>query len=413
MRRASAYPSRPVPLWRNHDYLLLRGGQGVSNFGSAVQGVVTPLLILAISHSPAQAGIAAALGSLPFFLLSLPAGALVDRWDRKWVMIVCDIGRTVATASIPIALWSGHLTVPLLYVVSGISGTFFVFFNLAETSCLPRVVTKEQLPAATSHNEAVDYASFILGRPAGGFLYQTIGQAAPFLANAVSFAVSAVSLLFIRTRFQEDRVPTPRDLRAEITEGLRWLWNQPLIRFMAFLNGGQNLLYSGIALVIIVLAQKEGASPTTIGIVFAVASIGGLAGAVLAPAVQRRWSFGQAVIGLLAIQAVLLPLLLVVKQPLLLGVVYAAQLTVSPMYNVVQFSYRLALIPDILQGRVNSAFRLIAFSFNPLGAALSGLLLETVGPGRTVAFLSVWMAALALASLSNSRVRDAPAVTST
>lgn len=161
------------------------------------------------------------------------------------------------------------------------------------------------------------------------------------------------------------------------------------------------------------MTQKEGASPTTIGIVFAVASIGGLAGAVLAPAVQRRWSFGQAVIGLLAIQAVLLPLLLVVKQPLLLGVVYAAQLTVSPMYNVVQFSYRLALIPDILQGRVNSAFRLIAFSFNPLGAALSGLLLETVGPGRTVAFLSVWMAALALASLSNSRVRDAPAVTST
>jgi len=258
MRRASAYPSRPVPLWRNHDYLLLRGGQGVSNFGSAVQGVVTPLLILAISHSPAQAGIAAALGSLPFFLLSLPAGALVDRWDRKRVMIVCDIGRTVATASIPIALWSGHLTVPLLYVVSGISGTFFVFFNLAETSCLPRVVTKEQLPAATSHNEAVDYASFILGRPAGGFLYQTIGQAAPFLANAVSFAVSAVSLLFIRTRFQEDRVPTPRDLRAEITEGLRWLWNQPLIRFMAFLNGGQNLLYSGIGLVIIVLDPKGG-----------------------------------------------------------------------------------------------------------------------------------------------------------
>lgn len=413
MHRVPAYPSHPVPLWRNRDYLLLRGGQGVSNFGSSVQGVVTPLLILAISHSPTQAGIAAALGSLPFFLFSLPAGALVDRWDRKRVMIVCDAGRAVATASIPVAIWSGYLTVTLLYLVSAVTGTLFVFFNLAETSCLPRVVTKEQLPAATSHNEAVDYASFIVGRPVGGFLYQSIGHAAPFLVNAISFAVSAVSLLFIRTDFQEDRVPAPRHLRGEITEGLGWLWQQPLIRFMAFLNGGQNLLYSGIGLVVIVLAKQQGASPTTIGLVFAVASIGGLAGAFLAPTVQRRWSFGQAVVGLLALQSVLLPLLLIINQPLLLGAVYAAQLAVSPMYNVVQFSYRLALIPDALQGRVNSAFRLIAFSFNPLGAALSGILLGTIGAGRTVIFLSVWMAVLTVAALGNRHVRDAPAAATT
>jgi MFS family permease len=150
----SAPAPRPVPLWRNREYLLLWGGQMVSSVGSQVSLLAFPLLLLALTHSPAQAGLIGALRGLPYLLLGLPAGALVDRWDRKRVMIICDSGRALALGSIPLALALGHLTVLHLYLVSLIEGTLFIFFNLSETACLPRVVSEEQLPAAVAQDQA-------------------------------------------------------------------------------------------------------------------------------------------------------------------------------------------------------------------------------------------------------------------
>src|SRR5438270_3170247 len=124
-------------LWRNRDYMLLWGGQVVSTAGSAASAIVYPLLILALTDSPAAAGLAGALRALPYLVFSLPAGALIDRWDRKRVMILCDTGRALALASIPLALAFGILTVAQLFIVSFIEGTLFVFFNIAEVACLP------------------------------------------------------------------------------------------------------------------------------------------------------------------------------------------------------------------------------------------------------------------------------------
>src|SRR6266705_27890 len=124
-------PSRPS-LWRNRDYMLLWSGQLVSNIGTQVSQLAFPLLILALTQSPALAGIAAALRALPYLIFSLPAGALIDRWDRKLVMIVCDVGRALSMASIPFALAIGQLTVLQLFIVSAIEGTLYVFFNIAE-----------------------------------------------------------------------------------------------------------------------------------------------------------------------------------------------------------------------------------------------------------------------------------------
>ena len=112
------------------------------------------LLILALTHSPVQAGVAAALRTLPYLALSLPAGALVDRWNRKRVMVVCDSARFLSMVSVMFALCLGHLTIVHLYVVSLLEGSLFVFFDLAEVSSLPQVVSKEQLPAASAQNIA-------------------------------------------------------------------------------------------------------------------------------------------------------------------------------------------------------------------------------------------------------------------
>ena len=200
MSTKEVIPRRPKVLWLNRDYMLLWSGQIVSNVGTQVSQLAFPLLILTLTGSAAQAGFAGALRALPYVIFSLPAGALIDRWDRKRTMILCDTGRAISLASIPVAYALGDLTMVQLYLVSAIEGTLYVFFNIAEAACLPRVVPKEQLPAATAQNMATDGITALIGPPLGGALY-TAGKFLPFVADAFSYAVSVVSLLFIKVKF--------------------------------------------------------------------------------------------------------------------------------------------------------------------------------------------------------------------
>jgi MFS family permease len=403
----------PRPLWRNRDYVLLWSGQVVSTLGSSVSGIAVPLLILALTGSPEAAGIAGALGSIPYLLFSLPAGALVDRWDRKRVMLLCELGRALSLASVPVALALGVLTIWQLYINAFIEGTLFVFFNLAEVAALPQVVSKEQLPDATGQNQATFATAGLIGPALGGFLYQSIGRAVPFLGDALSYAISALSLFLIRTRFQEVRTGTaPRNLRAEIWEGLVWLWGQPMIRFMAFITGTFNFATAGFGLTLIVLARNYGASEAVIGLIFSVGAVGGLVGALLAGRLQRRFGFGPLVIASVWSAAFLYPLYVLAPSLLMLGLVSAGLFFTGPIYSVAMLSYRLPLIPDALQGRVNSVFRLVAFGFIPLGSALTGLLLEQIGAQATVLLFSLWMVGISLLLTLNREVRQARHATS-
>lgn len=397
---------RRLGLWRNRDYMLLWGGQTVSSVGTGVSRLAFPLLALDLTHSAAQAGIIGAMEALPYVLLSLPAGALIDRWNRKLVMILCDIGRALAMGSVPLALVLQRLTVAQLYVVALVEGTLYVFFNLAEVACLPRVVTSEQLPAATAQNQATEGVSALVSPQLGGALYGVL-RALPFLADAVSYAVSVGSLFLIRARFQGERKAARRKLREEIGEGLVWLWRQPLIRFIAFLTGGWNFLGAGSTLLVIVLARQQGASAFTIGTIFAIGGIGGIVGALLGTPIQRRFRFGTVIITTVWIGALLSPLYAVASSPLWLGVISAGIFITGPIYNVVQFSYRLSLIPDELQGRVNSVFRLLAFGLQPLGLALTGLLIQTIHAVPTALVFGAGMVVLAIVTTLNRHVREA------
>ncbi len=376
---------KPASLWRNADYLRLWSGQVASSIGSQVSGLALPLLILALTHSPAKAGGLAALRGLPYLLLCLPAGALVDRWDPRRVMLVCDTGRALALASVPIALALGHLSLVQLCVVTVVEGTLFVFFNQAESNCLVRVVTKEQLSAAVAQNESVYGISGLLGPSLGGLLY-SIGQGIPFLTNAVTYALSVVALLLLRS----DVRPAPRPdgpaphLGREILEGLRWLYAHQVIRFLAVLTGTLMCCCAGWALILIVLAQHLGATPWTIGLLTGTAGAGSVLGSLLTVRMQKRFKFGPLMIGSAWIWA--LTWLLFAWTPTLaaLGLVTALSSVIVPIYLTTQYAYRLKQIPDHLQGRVNSVFRLIAFGSGPIGLALTGVLLQKLGPAMTV-----------------------------
>jgi predicted MFS family arabinose efflux permease len=387
--------------------MLLWSGQVVSTLGSTATSIVFPLLVLALTNSPAAAGVASALRTAPYLIFSLPVGALIDRWDRKRLMINCDVGRAIVVLTVPVALWLDALTIWQLYLVAFIEGSLFVFFNIAEVAALPRVVPAAQLPQAAAQNEAAFGTVHIVGPSIGTFLYQTLGKGTPFIADAISYVMSVVSLFLIRTEFRLAKAVSQGPLQAEIVEGLRWLGQKPLIRYMAFLTGGVNLVNAAVPLIVIVLAKQMGAGDFEIGLIFSIGGIGGILGSLVGGQIQKRFSFGQVIIAVIWVEALLFPLYALVPQFFLLGALYALIYTTAPIYNVVQFSYRLSLIPDALQGRVNSTFRLLAFGFMPLGAAISGVLLEQFGAIPTVLAFALWYLVFAILTTLNRHVRNA------
>ncbi len=395
-------------LWRNRDFMLLWSGQVVSAVGTNISGLVFPLLILSLTNNDtALAGFAGALGSLPYLLFSLPVGALIDRWNRKRVMMVCDAFRALNSASIPIAFFLGRLTVAQLFVNAFIEGTFFVFFNIAEVAALSRVVDKRQLPQASAQNEAGFISASLAGPPVGAFLFQTVSRSFPFVLDAVSYAASVVSLSFIKTEFQGERKREERHLLLEIKEGLAWLWANPLIRYMAFLTGGLNFGNSGTFLILIVVAKNLGASDGEVGLMVSIAAVGGIVGSLVGGQIQKRFTFGQVIITVSWISTFLYALFPFAPNFLVLGIISALIWMVAPIYNVVQFSYRIALIPERLQGRVNSTFRLMAYGFQPLGSAIAGVLLAVVGSTNTLLFYLAVIFLLAVLTTINSHVRNA------
>ncbi|WP_165423464.1 MFS transporter [Ktedonosporobacter rubrisoli] len=397
------------PLWRNRDYVLLVSGQAVSSVGSQVSLVAFPLMLFALTHSALQTGLIAALRALPYALITLPAGVLVDRWDRKQIMIVADFGRALALGSIPLALWLGHLTYVQLYLVSLVEGTLYVFATLAESASLPHVVEPEQIPMASGQDQLINSTASLIGPALGPILY-SIGQAIPFLADAISYMASVISLFFVRIRFQDERSPkqsTAKSLWTDTKEGIAWLWHNPLIRFLAILTFGLITPCYGYLLILIVLAQGMHTSSLVMGLIFAGEGVGSIIGSLIAGPLYRRLGFRKLLIGTAWIWAIFWLLYALAPNPLLLGIVNAVSFTVVPVYMVVQYSYRAAVIPDQLWGRVNSVFRLIAFSSQPLGIALTGFLVQWIGPVYTVLLLFVPQGIMCVIATFSKHIRNA------
>ena len=387
-----------VPLWRNRDLMLLLSGQQVSALGSSISRLAFLLLALDVTHSPAQAGFIAGLGALPFLVLALPAGVWADRWDRRQVLMLCDGGRALVLASIPVALWLGHLTVAQLYVAALLEGALATIYNITGLASLPRLVDRRQLTHATSVDYTLRSIVRLVGPAISGTLYAA-SRAIPFLADAASYVISVVSLRWISARFQEDRPQTSRHLGREIVEGVIWMWRQPVLRFQALAGCIVSFAIFPNALLVTVLAQRQHASDAVIGLIFTLAAVGTLVGSPLAPLAQRRLGFGQVIAGMFWLLALLWPLYAFASSVLVLGIITAAIYFVECIGGIVNIGYRLALTPDEYQGRVNSLHRLVGFGIGqPVGAVVAGLLLEQFDPRVAILSYAVALAMMALAT---------------
>ena len=395
-------------LWRNRDFMLLWSGQTLSTLGSQVSATAVPLLVLAMTGSPATAGLIGFLGGLPHLVAQLPAGALVDRWDRWRTMLVCDIGRLLVVASLPVAWWLGWLTVTQVAIVAFAETTLYVFFHLAEGAALPRLVAEPELPAALAQNEAKTRGAALAGKPLGGLLFG-IDRGLPFLADAVSYALSTVALLLMRRRDLAEPSPEPREpLWREAVAGVRWLAGHAFLRNAVLLVAGSNLIFQAVTLSVIVLAAVRGASPAMIGVVLGCWGFGGLLGSFVAPWLQPLTPPRVVVIGVNWVWAALLPLLLLPQEPLLIGLIGGATAAIGPLWNVVVGTYFLTLVPNHLLGRVRSTTSLVAWGAIPLGSLIGGLLLEGYGVTVTIWTLAGLMLALAITATASPSVRHAP-----
>lgn len=386
----SLAPGKPRSLWRNRDYMLLWSGQALSDIGGAVSELAFPLLVLAVTHSPAQAGFAAALRALPATLFSLFAGVLVDRWNRKWVMLVCDSARALSLASIPVAYALGHLTIAQLYITAFLEGSLLILFDLAKTAAVSQVATRAQLSTAMAQDELVEGTTALFGPSLSGALY-TLGAMFPFITDAISYLISIVTLLFIRTPFQQERKSGRRNVLNEIREGIFWLLHQPFLLTMSLLMGAGAFVFSGNVLIIIILAQQQHASALVIGLIFAVGGIGSILGSLLAPHLEHRLTVGQSILLCRWYFVLAWPLYALAPFPPVLGAIDFGIGFVDPIEDVPYFSHRLKLIPDELRGRVLSACRLFPGTMRPLGLALTGILIQRLGVFPTIWLAGAWL----------------------
>jgi fucose permease len=403
-------PREPVPLRRNRDFQLLWGGQAVSLLGSQTSKIAYPLLVLALTGSPAKAGIAGFAAMLGYLLFPLPAGGVADRHDRKRIMIGCDVIRLAAVGSIAVAGWAAHITYVQVLVAGFIEGTATVFFGVAQRAALPMLVHSSQRSVAVGQNEARQNAAQLAGPALGGALFG-LSWAAPFAADALSYLASLVTLPFIKARMQASRPTstptTPRRLQGELGEGLAWTWGQPFLRYSAFFAAAVNILLQILTLGLIVLARHDGASSAQIGLIVGCMGVGGLVGAFAAPWFQRRIPAGIIITSCMWIWAILLALIVLVHVPLWLCPIVAGLGFVGPSWNVSVQTYRMQITPNEMLGRTSSVAVQIAWGVIPFGSLLAGFLLQTMAPSAAMAVVAGGMAVTAVAATALAPVRDA------
>jgi hypothetical protein len=398
----------PVPLRRNRDFVLLQSGQVLSTIGSESTAIAYPLLVLAVTHSPAKAGIVGFARILPWALFGFAAGIAADRFPRKRLMIAGDVVRVFLMASIVVAIALGNISFAQIAIVAFVEGTMYVFFNIAEIGALRSVVPLQQLPSAAAAEQA-RYSTVALVAPTlGGSLFG-IGRAFPFVAGVLSPAFSLGTLLAIRTPFQGEHEQDESPWRTQVADGFRFLWSRPFLRTCALMFTWSNLAFEGMFLVFIVVGKRQGLTSGQIGLLIAGFGLFSLLGSAASPWVQRRLSMRAIVIGSLWLQAGTIGFVIDPSIYVLLACVLPMA-AFFPTVNAVVIGYRVAVTPDRLTGRVNSVARTIALCGAPLGPLAAGLMLGATSPRTTVAVFTGLLAVLAAFSSLSPSIRNAPSL---
>jgi MFS family permease len=371
-------------LWHHRDFLKLWTGQSISELGSQVSQLAIPWLAAVELHaSPLAFSLLGVLGFLPFILFALPAGVWVDRLRRRQILIVGDSARAALLALIPILWAAGLLQIWHLLVLEFVIGIFTVFFDVAYQSYLPALIEREHLIDGNSKLQLTVSIAQIGGPTLSGTLIAAITAPYAIVVDAVSFAISSVFMIGMKHREnlprQDAAEPRPH-MWPQVKEGLAWVVGNRNLRAIAGCTGTSNFC-SGLmfSIVILYMVRVLHLSSIQAGAVFAVGSAGSIAGALLANRLGKKFGVGSAIVFMAVIFSfggLAYPL---APESFPLPVLMAGQLLFgfsAVAYNILQVSYRQAITPERLQGRMNAAMRWIVWGTIPLGTLAGGALAQ-------------------------------------
>ncbi|MBV9823463.1 MAG: MFS transporter [Actinobacteria bacterium] len=396
----STAPTRSGSLWRHGDFVKLWTAQTVSLVGTQVTALALPLTaILKLDASPVQIGLIGTMQFLPFLLVTLPAGAIVDRMRQLPVMVGTDLARAALLIAVPLAAWTGHLSLGLLYPVAFVVGALGVFNEVSQQTYLPAIVEADQLVEGNTKLQLSYSGALFAGPGIGGALVQILTAPIAIVVDAASYVGSAVLLLLIRRRADEPAAapsgrPELRELGRDIAEGMRFVWRHPVIRPLALATGTANFFYlfgmTGAILALYAIRVLH-MSPAMLGAALAVGNLGAILGALVADRVLERCRFGTVMILTSMISAVAIVMMVLANRGTAL-VMLATGVLIGEfgacIYDISQISLRQAATPSALLGRMNATVRFMNWGPIPLGAFLGGVLGETIGLRPTL-----WVAA--------------------
>jgi MFS family permease len=365
------------------DFARLWAANAISNLGDGAAGVAAPLLVASLTESPALVAGAVFVQQLPWLLFSLPAGAYVDRLERRRLLVGVNLARGALLAGLALMVWGDAATIPLLYLAFLLFGTAETIADSTSVALLPSIVPAEGLARANARL----LGTYLVGNqliapPFGAWLF-VVASALPFAVDAASFLAAALlvaPLLWRHPPAPPGAQRPPRPLRAEIGEGLGWLWHHPTLRLLAVCVGVMNLAGAGsFAIWVLWARERLGLHGVGFGALVTAYTLGGLLGTLLASRLEARFGPATLLRAGLCIEAGSQLSLALTRTPWIAGatlVLFGAHATI---WGVVSVSLRQRIVPDQLRGRVNSVYFLFDLGGAALGTLLGGGLAAVVG----------------------------------
>jgi len=380
-------------LWRNRNFNIFWGGQTLSALGDAFAFIAMPLLVLQATGSVAQMGLATAAAGGGELVMGIFAGPIVDRVNRRKLMILCDVVRAIIYGAVPLCWALAGPQIWLIYLVMTLGGMFGNLAGVAYVTAVTNLVDREEIVDAVSRLETTFGLSFILGPMLAGLVsFNLGGPAAAIGIDALSFLASMASLLLIRFRTPA-AAPRPQQKESivqELSAGVRFLMSNRLLRAATVMLIVMTMITAGgLDLFIFHLKHNLGGDDNAVGLVLGLASIGGVAASALVPFLRRRVGFGLSYIGGNLVQSVSLIAIGLAATPLLLAPLTVTYILGERTRGLNTMTTRQQITPNYLLGRVTAAFWTLGSVLGPIGAAIVTAIAAQVGASATLVGMGI------------------------
>ncbi|MDL4814582.1 MFS transporter [Actinomadura opuntiae] len=384
----------------HRDFKLLLGGSALSQLGTLGAAAASPLLALTMTGSPIVAGWVTAASTLPGLFLHLPAGLIVDRYDRWWIMFASQAIRVVNSALLFVALLTVAQPWPFLLAAIVVDGACAVFFRIAELAAVRYVVPDGQAERAMGTSEARHHVALVLGRPIGGLLF-TAGRVLPYLLDAVTSIISVFALLRMNNKKLQSFVPRPKASRNGVLrsfrEGVLQICRDRFLYISLAACAVANMAFQVVILLLVVEAERRHFSGSVIGALLATSGVSGFLGAVTAPGIVRRFKPQTTVKWCVVSWFPLLGVVAMSGNPLVGMCAWGLCSFMGAYINVALAVHQSRVVPKELQGRVEGVVQFLTTGAVALGACAGGYVIDAFGTRTTAAVVALMFLGIAVA----------------